>query len=47
MLIDRKELDEAEAILNEMIKDEQDVEFANGELEYIKAIRENNQSENQ
>ena len=47
VLIDRKELDEAEAILNEMIKDEQDVEFANGELEYIKAIRENNQSENQ
>lgn len=41
VLIDRKELDEAEAILNEMIKDEQDVEFANGELEYIKAIREN------
>ena len=46
VLIDREELEEAEAMLNEMIKDEQDVEFANGELEYIRAIRDNNQSEN-
>ena len=40
-------LDEAEEMLNEMIKGEQDLEFANGELEYIKAIRENRESENQ
>jgi hypothetical protein len=46
-LIDRDELDEAEEMLNEMIKGEQDLEFANGELEYIKAIRENRESENQ
>ena len=46
-MIDRDELDEAEEMLNEMIKGEQDLEFANGELEYIKAIRENRESENQ
>ena len=47
VLIDWGELDEAEEMLNEMVKNEQDVEFANGELEYIRATRENNQSENQ
>ena len=44
-LIDRAELDEAEEMLNEMIKEEQDLEFANGELEYIKAIKENVQGD--
>jgi hypothetical protein len=44
-LIDRAELDEAEEMLNEMIKEEQDLEFANGELEYIKAIKENAQGD--
>ena len=44
-LIDREELDEAEEMLNEMIKEEQDLEFANGELEYIKAIKENVQGD--
>ena len=43
MLIDRGELDEAEEMLNGMIKDEQDVDFANSELEYIKAIKDKNQ----
>ena len=42
-LIDRDELDEAEEMLNEMIANEQDLEFAKGELEYIKAIKEKNQ----
>ena len=39
VLIDRGELDDAEQMLNDMIADEQDVEFAKGELEYIKEIR--------
>lgn len=39
VLIDRKELGEAEEILNEMITNEQDVEFAKGELEYIKKLQ--------
>ena len=42
-LIDPDELDEAEEMLNEMIANEQDLEFAKGELEYIKAIKEKNQ----
>jgi tetratricopeptide (TPR) repeat protein len=46
-LIDREELDEAEEMLNEMIKEEQDLEFANGELEYIKTIKENAQGDSQ
>jgi dihydropteroate synthase len=47
VLIDREELDEAEEMLNEMIKEEQDLEFANGELEYIKTIKENAQGDSQ
>lgn len=39
VLIDRGELDDAERMLNEMIADEEDVEFAKGELEYIKERR--------
>ena len=39
VLIDRGELDDAEQMLNDMIADEQDVEFARGELEYIKERR--------
>ena len=39
VLIDRDELDDAEQMLNDMIADEQDVEFAKGELEYIKERR--------
>jgi len=39
VLIDRGELDDAEQMLNDMIADEQDVEFAKGELEYIKEIK--------
>ncbi len=39
VLIDRGELDDAEQMLNDMIADEQDVEFAKGELEYIKERR--------
>lgn len=42
-LINRNELDEAEEMLNGMIKDEQDIDFANGELEYIKTMKEKNQ----
>ncbi len=38
-LIDRGELDDAEQMLNDMIADEQDVEFAKDELEYIKQRR--------
>jgi len=45
VLIDRGELDEAEEMLNGMIKDEQDVDFANSELEYIKAIKEKDQGD--
>ena len=37
------ELDEAEEMLNEMVVNEQDLEFAKGELEYIKAIKEKDQ----
>lgn len=39
VLIDRDELDDAEQMLNSMIADEEDVEFAKSELEYIKEIR--------
>lgn len=39
VLIDRGELDDAEQMLNSMIADEEDVEYAKGELEYIKEIR--------
>ena len=39
VLIDRGELDDAEQMLNSMIADEEDVEFAQSELEYIKEIR--------
>ncbi len=39
VLIDRGELDDAERMLNDMITDEQDVEFAKDELEYIKERR--------
>ncbi|MBQ8866567.1 MAG: hypothetical protein IJ013_02435 [Bacteroidaceae bacterium] len=41
VLIDRGELDDAERMLNDMIADEQDVEFAKGELEYLHEIRRN------
>ena len=34
-MIDCGELDEAEEMLNGMIEDEQDLDFANGELEYV------------
>ena len=46
-LIDRKELDEAEELLNKMIVDELDLDFANGELEYIKTIKEKEQEKSQ
>ena len=46
VLIDHQEFDEAEEILNKMIEEEQDLEFAQGEMEYIKAFREKKQSEN-
>lgn len=39
VLIDRGELGDAERMLNDMIADEQDVEFAKGELEYIHEMR--------
>lgn len=41
VLIDRNEWDDAERMLNDMITDEQDVEFAKGELEYLKEMRKN------
>lgn len=41
VLIDRGELDDAERMLNDMISDEQDVEFAKGELEYLHKMRRN------
>lgn len=41
VLIDRGELDDAERMLNDMIADEQDVEFAKGELEYLHEMRRN------
>lgn len=41
VLIDRGELDDAERMLKSMIDDEQDVEFAKGELEYLHEIRRN------
>lgn len=47
VLIDRGELNEAEEMLNGMIKDEQDLDFANDELEYIKTIREKSQGDSQ
>lgn len=43
-LINRKDWDEAEALLNRMIKNEEDVEFAKMELEYLKRIRDSQQS---
>lgn len=39
-LIDRGELDDAERMLNDMIAEGQDVEFARKELDYIKKIRD-------
>lgn len=39
-LISRKDWDEAESLLNRMIKNEEDVEFAKEELAYLKHIRE-------
>ena len=45
VLIDRGELDEAEEMLNGMIADEQDLDFANGELEYIKTIKGKDQGD--
>lgn len=41
MLIDRGELDDAERMLISMIADEQDVEFAKGELDFLHEIRRN------
>lgn len=40
VLIDRKEYDEAESVLNRMIAEGTDVEFAKSELEYLRKIRE-------
>lgn len=40
VLVDHCEFDDAEQMLNEMIENGQDVEFAKGELEYIKRIQE-------
>lgn len=47
VLIDCGELDEAEEMLNGMIEDEQDLDFANGELEYLKTIKEKEQNNTQ
>ncbi|MBQ8867713.1 MAG: hypothetical protein IJ013_08340 [Bacteroidaceae bacterium] len=47
VLIDRGELDDAEQMLNSMIADEEDVEYAKGELEYIKEIRRSAEEEAQ
>ena len=40
VLVDHCEFDDAERMLNEMIENGQDVNFAKGELEYIKRIQE-------
>ena len=47
VLINRGEFYEAEEIINKMIVNEQDLEFAKGELEYINAIKEKRKSNNQ
>lgn len=43
VLVDRGELDEAEEILNKMISDAVDVDFAEGELKCIKELRKKKQ----
>ena len=47
VLINRGEFYEAEEIINKMIVNEQDLEFAKGELEYIKTVKEKRKLNNQ
>ena len=39
LLIDKRDLDRAERILNEMIENEYDVEYAKGELKRVENLR--------
>ena len=39
LLIERKEYDDAESLLNDLLKHPQTAEFARQELEYLKSVR--------